>query len=1246
MAYHLEELGPERFQMLCQAVLLTVKPYVQCLPVGQPDGGRDAFIRGVNEGDVSDSIIFQVKYVRSPLDKDARDLIKQVVASERDKVAELISRGATEYHLMTNVAGTSHLDVGSIDLVNKELSELLGVNSFCWWRGEIERKIDTCESLKWSYPEILKATDLIGALLRRDGDSESSRRTDVIKRYMAHQASYDAQLKFKQVELQKNIFDLFVDVPAQFEKPVTEQQRACQYFLGELLERDVNPLIPVAGSQWRETDVLSFGAMRLMAAPEFAKSLDRVVIEGAPGQGKSTVTQYLCQVNRMVLLGRADAIKRISKEHLPLEARIPFRVDLRDYANWLSGRNPFGVTPGSSLSSDCSPILESFLSAQVASVTGCQFTVDDLVSVSQASQILVVLDGFDEVADIAIRNKMVSEIGDSSVRMSEVALSSQIIVTSRPAAFANSPGFSRVDWQHIYILPLSREVIKEYSLKWLEGRASDDHEKKEIINVLEEKLEHSHVRDLARNPMQLAILLSLISVQGASLPDKRTALYDNYVEIFLNRESEKSKVVRDYRELLVKMHRYLAWRLQSEAEHESGAGNVSEIRLRQVLKDFLDDGGHSTDLVDKLFTGMVERVVALVSRVQGTFEFEVQPLREYFAARFLHDTAPYISAVIPHKGALPDRFDAISRNFYWLNVTRFYSGCYSSGELSSLVDGLSDISSDAKLGKVAYGVRLSLTLLQDYVFSQHPKLAVRVAENMIRSQGFFAFLAWAGSRDADEGELSVPAGRGQDLLVEYCIERLWGARSLDLIYCLGKFILSNRGSSEIYRIWIDYVEEHDDFKSVFAVTTALEVIYWIESEEIELLVEKFGDRVFPEIFRYRSWDVGDNAPTDFLEKYKISVINSALDDSGRFLSVGREDKDIPLEVVVALVFEMIGASYFSREFGRNEALSIRDLLSKSPFFSHVNILTSNGVPSSQLDGDDLSDLKNLIFRVLESSAAEMSKNISSWSDLLEGGRARWGERWSFYAAGINLLSLLDDTAGDGFGSEGSICYKASQFRRNRGDLSWWRNSFGQSAPIDMERAFMVLGALTWMSANDLFELADVLSSLVSSLDERTWNNLKICSPYLPNEKLDELPEGFYDISPEYAALLIKRFNVESRAKIWKQYLADATTQHATLHCEICDIGASLLESKLVAWEELLPVILRGAEFGYQYYHYWEGGERIYMSIDMANDVLANPAKYPVRILREAEDAILKEVGAASIPVGEIAQRDGWFTEGF
>ena len=57
------------------------------------------------------------------------------------------------------------------------------------------------------------------------------------------------------------------------------------------------------------------------------------------------------------------------------------------------------------------------------------------------------------------------------------------------------------------------------------------------------------LRDLARNPMQLAILLSLIHTRGASLPDKRTALYDSYVELFFSTEGYRGVKVNNPKNL-------------------------------------------------------------------------------------------------------------------------------------------------------------------------------------------------------------------------------------------------------------------------------------------------------------------------------------------------------------------------------------------------------------------------------------------------------------------------------------------------------------------------------------------------------------------------------------------------------------------------------------------------------------------------------------------------------------------------
>jgi hypothetical protein len=349
MAYNLEELGDERFQQLCQAVLTRAFPDLQCLPVGQPDGGRDAFVRHRVRTRVADCLIYQVKFVRDPNSRDAHD------------------------------------------------------SSHCWWRDDIERRIDTFSDIKWSYPDMIRATDLLLLLLQNhSNDKEMDRRIEVIRAYLAHQYNIDSQLKFKQIDLQTNILDIFVDVPAQIVLPTNEEAQA--RLKDALLPRLYYLLRNRSVNSSSLDDSEAPGAAFLLADPDVARAFPRIVIEGAPGQGKSTVTQYVCQIQRMMLLGRSE-LHRVPKKQSPTQARIPFRVDLRDYATWLAGRDPFSDDQATPLPPNITPLLESFLAAQVHRYTARSFTVDDLAAVARSSQLLIMLDGFDEVADIPTRNR-------------------------------------------------------------------------------------------------------------------------------------------------------------------------------------------------------------------------------------------------------------------------------------------------------------------------------------------------------------------------------------------------------------------------------------------------------------------------------------------------------------------------------------------------------------------------------------------------------------------------------------------------------------------------------------------------------------------------------------------------------------------------------------------------------------------------------------------------------------------------
>ena len=328
-----------------------------------------------------------------------------------------------------------------------------------------------------------------------------------------------------------------------------------------------------------------------------------IVLEGAPGQGKSTITQYVCQIHRMRLLG--EPMTGVPESHRRMPIRIPFRIDLRDFATWLGRKDPFSTKGTDTPPADWSRSLESFLAAQVRHQSGgVAFDVADLQAVARGSAMFLACDGLDEIADIARRREVIEEISRGVSRLDEASSSVQAVVTTRPVAFANAPAFLRRAISSLYAHLAAPQLDRSYTDKWLSARNVSANEGLAVKSILQTRLAQPHLRDLARNPMQLAILLSLIQTRGASLPEKRTALYDSYVELFLNREAEKSSVVREHRDLLVDIHQYLAWVLHTGAEQGRESGSITDDSLRELLRTYLVAEGRYPSLVDVLFAGL------------------------------------------------------------------------------------------------------------------------------------------------------------------------------------------------------------------------------------------------------------------------------------------------------------------------------------------------------------------------------------------------------------------------------------------------------------------------------------------------------------------------------------------------------------------------------------------------------------------------------------------------------------------
>ena len=691
-SYQYEQLNDESFQQLSQSLLLKAFPDLQCFPVGQPDGGRDGIVR-FYEGarGKKKCIVFQVKFARRELSEtEARIWLLKTLKDELPKVRKQIMEGAERFVLVTNVKGTAHLKSGSIDNLQALLEEYIPIPAQAWWRDDLDRRLDDAWDLKLAFPSLLTGTDLLRLLVEASPSEGRERRQNAITTFLSAQFNSDREVKFKQAELESDIFELFTDVPMIPRNPATRNHKNVER-LGAAFRRAASAASGdidfIKVHQWLETasggestfpnfqpeNETWLGTASLLLDGDFQEAEPLVILEGAPGQGKSTIGQYICQVHRMRILG-AEGRDAVDPVHLASSLRLPFKVELRAFATWLAGGNPFGTATGDNSQDASLSSLEGFLSALVRHASGgSAFDVSDLQTTLKSSPALIVLDGLDEVAEIKLRQRVVEEITSAVTRLNAIARSLQVVVTSRPTPFTNSTVLPSDTFATYSLGSLTRPLIAKYAERWLKSRAIDEADASDVRQILNTKLDEPHLRDLARNPMQLAILLSLIHRRGVSLPDKRTSLYDSYVEMFFDRESEKAPVVKENRELLIRIHRYLAWALQSAAEVDSDltsgkqgtgttlSGSIAENDLRALLREFLERDGSDPALVETLFSGMVERVVAIVSRVQGTYEFDVQTLREYFAARHLYQTAPYSPAGAERKGTISDRWRAIAQ---------------------------------------------------------------------------------------------------------------------------------------------------------------------------------------------------------------------------------------------------------------------------------------------------------------------------------------------------------------------------------------------------------------------------------------------------------------------------------------------------------------------------------------------------------------------------------------------------------
>ncbi|WP_128931936.1 NACHT domain-containing protein [Bradyrhizobium zhanjiangense] len=770
----------------------------------------------------------------------------------------------------------------------------------------------------------------------------------------------------------------------------------------------------------------------------------------------------------------------------------------------------------------------------------------------------------------------------------------------------------------------------------MHAKGLKESEKNQLRRLLDTKLKEAHTQYLAKNPMQLTILLSLIHNRGASLPEKRTAMYDAYMDMFFSRESEKSDVVRDNRDVLIDIHRFLAWKLQTAAEAGNN-GSIEYSDLRATLFSYLDKEGEDTTIVDALFNGIIERVGALVSRVQDTYEFEVQPLREYFVAKYLYETSPYPSGEGDATGDKFDRFNALIRNPYWLNVTRFYGGCFNKGEILTLVNELVELAKTSPYDRTSHVRSIALMLLGDWVFTQYQP-GVKSVVNFITDYPQLRQLL-ASVDEPGTGLWGVlPERSGRADFISILFDRIVRTQYVDERRALAQIINQNATAEERFDYWQQAQSKmlHLEWAKLGAL---LDVYATANEVRAGALLATKSEAILSRFVESRCFTLLEKS--DCADEARKLILFDA-----KFSAVAFDGSNPHRLNWLALI---CGAFQYGSVFDVG-AVSLRSFLESRA--GRDKFLPRSATPEN-LKLDELPEpergvvLAYLAF--IDNSTELLSSTLAPWTELVTALRQALGDSPAFDRIAVisaGIRSKIDLGSDGDLSATDDIVSTARFARLKSGAHQWWRDRLSGVENVDARVRWLLL-LWFWATPRTLMKLASFLDGLLADLSNKEWTTLSrefyFLSTYV--RRSDEASSGqsydltdFEKFSSRVCSFVRQRLPLKPQLKLAQNVANDPSAEAPEVQFALEAVVRSCLgESN---WEGELGTIKalysRGAYIPLGIRRNFE------VPAGVASEVSREPESFPLPLVAAADGALRAEAGSKSVSLQAIAARDKWF----
>lgn len=379
----------------------------------------------------------------------------------------------------------------------------------------------------------------------------------------------------------------------------------------------------------------------------------RFVVVGGPGQGKTTVSRFLGQLYRAAIARTATAFgpdadvaqmcadtfasATVNGISAPVLRRWPFRVVLSDYARHFGISDPRAAVPSWS-----GPPLLHYLQERINGIAQVPIERSELQRFMSDWPVFLILDGMDETPS-SVRPALVEAIRqfEDSARQNNIDLAT--LITTRPQAVGTD--FDQSRYQHLRVLPLNGASAQAYGEQLLKQRFSDQPRRYESnVARLHDAIQDPATSALFTTPLQVAILVLLLE-RRERLPESRFKLFDAYFRAIYDREENKrtdlAALLQRHRETIEAVHKRLALHLHLRAENTKGVtARATTGDLATVLRHLLVDAGNTVSLderMEQLMGAIRDRLVFLISDVEGTWGFEVLSIQEYLVALAILD---------------------------------------------------------------------------------------------------------------------------------------------------------------------------------------------------------------------------------------------------------------------------------------------------------------------------------------------------------------------------------------------------------------------------------------------------------------------------------------------------------------------------------------------------------------------------------------------------------------------------------